>query len=113
MVIVLGLAAGRWVLKEAFVEDSHKEGRFLKAKRYVHDESVVTHRKKWKRFEKKKNPIEGGIFYNMKALFVMEDLEAKERYQRIVYAGGGSWLPSSLNKAINDKNFPPNFFKRH
>ena len=102
MGIVLGLAAGRWVLTKAFVEDSHKERRFLKAKRYVHDESVVTHRKKWKRFEKK-NPIEGGIFYNMKALFVMEDLEAKERYQRIVYAGGGSWLPSSLNKAINDK----------
>ena len=102
MVIVLGLAAGRWVLTKAFVEDSHKEGKFLKAKRYVHDESVVTHRKKWKRFEKK-NPIEGGIFYNMKALFVMEDLEAKERYQRIVYAGGGNWLNSNLDKAINDK----------
>ena len=42
----------------------------------------------------------GGIFYNMKALFVMDDLEAKERYQRIVYAGGGHWLDCSLNGAI-------------
>ena len=84
------------------MDDSYKEGKFLKAKPYVHDEAVVTHRKKWKRFEKK-NPIQGGIFYNMKALFVMDDLEAKERYQRIVYAGGGNWLNRSLNKAISDQ----------
>ena len=38
----------------------------------------------------------GGIFYNMKALFVMDDIEAKERYQRIVYAGGGDWMNDNL-----------------
>ena len=42
----------------------------------------------------------GGIFYNMKALFVMDDLECKERYQRIVYAGGGDWLNDSLVGAM-------------
>ena len=44
----------------------------MRAKKYVHDESVVTYRKNWKRFEKKKS-IMGGIFYNMKALFMMDD----------------------------------------
>ena len=52
---------------------------------------MVTHRKNWKRFDNNHSRrLAGGQFYNMKALFVMDDLEGKERYQRIVYAGGKS-----------------------
>ena len=86
-----GLAAGRWVLEKRFVDESHQKGYFLNAKKYVHDECVVTHRKNWKRFDNNRSRrLAGGQFYNMKALFVMDDLEGKERYQRIVYAGGKS-----------------------
>ena len=73
------MAAGRWVLKKAYVEDSSEGGQFRNPKSYVHDECVITHRKNWKRFEKNKKQLMGGIFYNMKALFVMDDIEAKER----------------------------------
>ena len=90
------MAAGRWVLKKAYVEDSSEGGQFRNPKSYVHDECVITHRKNWKRFENNKKQLMGGIFYNMKALFVMDDIEAKERYQRIVYAGGGDWMNDSL-----------------
>ena len=63
------------------------------------DETVVTHRKNWKRF----GTIKGGAFYNMRALFVMDDVETKEVYQRIVWAGGGDWRPGDMRRAINDR----------
>ena len=71
----------------------------MRAKPYVHDESVVTHRKNWKRF----GDVRGGAFYNMKALFLMSDIETKEVYQRIVYAGGGNWRSGDTRDAIADR----------
>ena len=57
----------------------------MNAKPYVHNESVITQRKNWIQF----GDMRGGAFYNMKALFLMSDLETKEVYQRIVIAGQG------------------------
>ena len=39
----------------------------------------------------------------MKALFLMSDLEKKEVYQRIVYAGGGDWRKGDTRDAIADR----------
>lgn len=48
-----GLAAGRWVLTKAFIEDSYKAEKFLIVKKYVHDESVVTHKRTGKGSKKR------------------------------------------------------------
>ena len=96
----LGLAAGRWILNSNFIYESHRKGYFVNAKPYVHDESVVTHRKNWNRFG---GEIKGGAFFNMKALFLMSDRETKEVYQRIIYAGGGDWRPKGVRDAIHDE----------
>ena len=47
--------------------------------------------------------MRGGAFYNMKALFLMSDIETKEVYQRIVYAGGGDWRRGDTRDAIADR----------
>ena len=39
----------------------------------------------------------------MKALFLMSDIETKEVYQRIVYAGGGDWRKGDTRDAIADR----------
>ena len=40
----------------------------------------------------------------MKAIFVMDDVETKETYQRIVAAGGGTWVRGDLKRA-KERNF--------
>eukprot|EP00092_Neocalanus_flemingeri_P037197 GFUD01040500.1.p1 GENE.GFUD01040500.1~~GFUD01040500.1.p1 ORF type:complete len:1081 (+),score=293.90 GFUD01040500.1:82-3243(+) len=97
-VVLAGLAGGRWILKKEFVLDSFQNKSWSRARRYVHDEIVISHRKNWKRLGRA-----GGAFYNMKALFVMDDTETKEVYQRIVEAGGGMWVGGDLRRARQDR----------
>ena len=75
------------MITRQFIDESYRQGRFLNAKQFVHSECVLTHRKNWRRF----GDIKGGAFYNMKAFFMIDDVETKEVYQRIVHAGGGDW----------------------
>merc|ERR1712083_1197413 len=95
-IVLAGLAAGRWVLKESFVHNSYKANAWARGRVYVHDDCVISHRKNRKRLNKA-----GLVFHNMKALFVMDDQETKEVYQRIVDAGGGSWISGDLGTAID------------
>ena len=92
--VLAGLAGGRWVLKIDYVLDSYEANSWGRARRYVHDESVLSHRKNWRRLRRA-----GGAFHNMKVMFVMDDVETKEVYQRIVDAGGGSWVRGDLRRA--------------
>ena len=74
-------------MSREFVDQSYAAQRYLNPKKFVHNDCVVTHRKNWGRFGDER----GGIFFNMKAFFLLEDRETQEVFQRIVYAGGGNW----------------------
>ena len=89
-----GLAAGRWVLKADYVHESFSANAWARGRVHVHDESVISHRKNRRRLGRA-----GLAFYNVRAMFVMDDLETKEVYQRIIDAGGGRWVGADLRKA--------------
>ena len=63
------------MIKRQFIDESYRQRKFLNAKQFVHSECVVSHRKNWARFNW---DIKGGAFYNMKAYFMMDDIETKE-----------------------------------
>ena len=84
--VMAAIAAGRWVVTKRYVEKSHKAGRWLNPGPYSHNRDQVLRLRK----AMSKEGPKGGLFWRMKAVFVMRDERKNGVYSRIVRAGGGT-----------------------
>ena len=85
--VMAALAAGRWVVTKRYVEKSFKQGSWITSlQKFVYSPRVLERRKAVYH----DGALKGGLFWTMKAAFIMEDEEKNRVYSRIVTAGGGT-----------------------
>ena len=85
--IMSAIAAGWWVVTKRYVEKSFKQGSWIPSLKIFTWSPRVLERREAMFHE---GVIKGGLFWTMKAVFIMEDKIIKDVFGRIVIAGGGS-----------------------
>ena len=81
------IAAGRWVVTKRYVEKSFKRGSWIPSLKMFTWSPRVLERREALFCE---GVIKGGLFWTMKAVFIMEDKRINDVFSRIVIASGGS-----------------------
>ena len=85
--VMSAIAAGWWVVTKRYVEKSFKQGSWIPSlKLFTWSPRVLERREALFR----EGVIKGGLFWTMKAVFIMEDKTIKDVFGRIIIAGGGS-----------------------
>ena len=85
--VMSAIPAGHWVFTKRYVEKSIKKGSWIPSlKMFTWSPRVLERREALFR----EGVIKGGLFWTMKAVFIMEDKRINNVFSKIVIAGGGS-----------------------
>jgi len=102
--VMAALAGGRWVVTRRFVDRSYRQGSWIASPRpYVVNDAVLSHRQRIYT-----TGTQGAVFWGMRAVLVMGDLRKNAVYSRVITAGGGMVVETSLQALSNN---PPSQVK--
>ena len=94
--VMAALAGGRWVVTRRFVDRSYRQGAWLPSpKPFVINDAVLRHR-----LRAVQAGAQGGAFWGFRAALLLSDPRKNGVYSRVITAGGGVLLETSLEELV-------------
>merc|ERR550532_3391441 len=94
--VMAALAGGRWVVTRRFVDRSYRQGFWLPSpKAFVINDAVLQHR-----LQVLQAGAQGGAFWGFRAALLLSDPRKNGVYSRVITAGGGVLLESTLDELV-------------
>ena len=94
--VMAALAGGRWVVTRRFVDRSYRQGVWLPSpKAFVINDAVLRHR-----LRVIQAGAQGGAFWGFRAALLLSDPRKNGVYSRVITAGGGVLLETTLEELV-------------
>ena len=94
--VMAALAGGRWVVTRRFVDRSYRQGVWLPSpKAFVINDAVLRHR-----LNVIQAGAQGGAFWGFRAALLLSDPRKNGVYSRVITAGGGVLLETTLEELV-------------
>ena len=94
--VMAALAGGRWVVTRRFVDRSYRQGAWLPSpKAFVINDAVLRHR-----LHMIQAGAQGGAFWGFRAALLLSDPRKNGVYSRVITAGGGVLLETTLEELV-------------